>query len=445
MLRVILLIFLVIASSGRTTLGGVFNPETITLPNGLQIVVTTNRAAPAIVHMVWYRVGAADEPSGSSGLAHFLEHLMFKGTKSIAPGQFSKIIARNGGTDNAFTSQDFTAYFQKVSREGLELVMKLESDRMKNLILTDREVLPERDVVLEERSSRTDNSPQAQLYEAVQAALYFNHPYGNPVIGWKHEISTLSTTDALNFYRKFYAPNNAILIISGDVSMSEVRPLAEKYYGPIARGPKIDRVRVKEPIHRAARRVVLEDKRVGQSSFNRIYTAPSYKTASGNEGYALQILADILGGGPRSRLHRKLVVTKKTASSVGAWYNPSALDIGEFGLSARPRGEITLRQIEEEIDAELLDLKENGVKPEEVRRSAESLTVGAVYARDSIAAAPNIIGRALTTGQTLEDIEAWPERILSVTEADVRAVAEKVLVVRNSVTGLLRAMATEVE
>ena len=178
------------------------------LSNGMQVVVVTNERAPVVVHMVWYKVGAADEPIGKSGIAHFLEHLMFKGTKSVPPGEFSKIIARNGGMDNAFTSQDYTAYFQKVARNKLELVMRLEADRMTNLTLTDKEVLPERDVILEERRSRTDNDPGAQLYEASRAALFINHPYRFPVIGWKHEIEELTKKDALQFYKKFYNPNN---------------------------------------------------------------------------------------------------------------------------------------------------------------------------------------------------------------------------------------------
>ena len=254
----------VLVGSVRDLRAAVFNPKTFMLSNGMQVVVVTNQRAPIVAHMVWYKVGAADEPAGKSGIAHLFEHLMFKGTKSIPPGEFSKIVARNGGTDNAFTSQDYTAYFQKVARDKLELVMKLESDRMTNLTLTDKEVLPERDVVLEERRSRTDNNPGAQLYEASQAALYLNHPYGIPVIGWKHEIAALTTNDALSFYRKYYVPNNAILIVAGDVTVDELRPLAEKYYGKIKRGADIVRKRIAEPPHLAARRVEMENPRVGQ-------------------------------------------------------------------------------------------------------------------------------------------------------------------------------------
>ena len=426
--------------SGRTA---VFNPETYTLSNGMQVVVVTNRSAPAVVHMVWYKVGAADEPRGQSGIAHFLEHLMFKGTKYTPPGEFSKIVARNGGTDNAFTSQDFTAYYQKVARSKLELVMKLEAERMTKLVLTDKEVLPERDVVLEERSSRTDNSPAAQLFEAQQTALYLNHPYRHPVIGWEHEIRELSTENALRFYKKFYVPNNAILIVSGDVSLEEIKPLAEKYYGSIPVGPEILRTRSVEPKHRAARRVSLSSAQVRQPSLSRIYITSCYRTAKKREAYALQVLAEILGGGTSSRLYRSLVLDKKKAISASVWYNPTALDYGEFGISVTPRDNLSLAQIEKALDKELLEIKTKSVSSDEIRRAAKRLTAEAVYAQDSLMAAPNIIGRALTTGQSLEDLEEWPERIMSVRVSDVVAAANKTLVLRNSVTSLLTPMKRE--
>ncbi len=420
--------------SGRTA---VFNPETYTLSNGMQVVVVTNRSAPAVVQMVWYKVGAADEPRGQSGIAHFLEHLMFKGTKYTPPGEFSKIVARNGGTDNAFTSQDFTAYYQKVARSKLELVMKLEAERMTKLVLTDKEVLPERDVVLEERSSRTDNSPAAQLFEAQQTALYLNHPYRHPVIGWEHEIRELSTENALRFYKKFYAPNNAILIVSGDVSLEEIKPLAEKHYGSISVGAEIVRTRSAEPKHRAARRVSLSSAQVRQPSLSRIYITSCYRTAQKREAYALQVLAEILGGGTRSRLYRSLVLEQKKAISASVWYNPTALDYGEFGISVTPRDNLSLAQIERALDRELLEIKTKSISADEIKRAAKKLTAEAVYARDSLMAAPNIIGRALTTGQSIEDLEEWPERIMSVRVSDVVAAANKTLVLRNSVTSLL--------
>jgi zinc protease len=416
----------------------VFNPESFTLSNGMQVVVIPNHRAPIIAHMVWYKVGAADEPEGKSGIAHFLEHLMFKGTKTVPPGQISKIIARNGGNDNAFTSHDYTAYFQRVARDKLELVMKLEADRMTNLTLTDAEVLPERDVVLEERRSRTDNDPAAQLHEAVQAALYLNHPYRIPIIGWKHEIEKLTTKDALSFYWRFYVPNNAILVVAGDVTAAELRPLAEKYYGQIKKGRTIRRRRVGEPPQLAARRVELQSPRVGLARWSRTYLAPGYRTAKDNEAYALQVLAEVFGGSAVSRLYRSLVVDQGIASSVGAWYNPNHLDMGTFDLAVAPRPRIDIADAEKALLAEVDRLLKDGVSEAEIARAKKSLVAGAIYARDSLAAAPNVIGSALTTGSTIKDVEAWPDRINAVTVEQVNAAARSVLVPEQSVTGVLR-------
>ncbi len=415
----------------------VFNPETFTLANGMQVVVVTNRRAPVVAHMVWYRVGAADEPAGKSGIAHFLEHLMFKGTKTIPPGEFSKIVARNGGRDNAFTSQDYTAYFQIVARDRLDLVMRMEADRMRNLILTDKEVLPERDVVLEERRSRTDNDPGSQLYEAANAALYLNHPYRNPVIGWKHEIERLTTEDALAFYRKYYAPNNAILVVAGDVDARELRPLAEKYYGVLERGPDIVRDRVDEPAHHADRKVELRSRRVRQPSWSRTWLAPSYRTAKGNEAYALQVLERIIDGGATTRLYRELVVKQGIAASVGAWYSADSYDMGSFGVSISPRPGKTLEEAEAALKREIEKLLRDGVTDEEVARAKKAMVARAVYARDSLRAAPNLFGRALTTGRTVKDVEAWPERIAAVTREEVERAARALLRSRRAVTSVL--------
>lgn len=427
-----------------TSQSAIFNPETFTLANGMQVVVITNRRAPVVIHMVWYKVGSADDPSGKTGIAHFFEHLMFKGTKTVPPGEFSKIVARNGGRDNAFTSSDYTAYFQKVARDKLELVMRMESDRMSNLILTDAEVLPERDVVLEERRSRTDNNPGAQLYEAARAALYINHPYRNPVIGWHHEIAKLTTSDAMNFYRRFYTPNNAILIVAGDVDKAELRPLAEKYYGGIKRGPDIVRVRTKEPPHRAARRVELQSPRVGQPGISRTYLTTGYNQAKGNEAYALQVLAEILGGSSTSRLYRGLVVDA-IATSAGAWYSADDLDGGSFGVSGSPRPGVSLEKVEKALDAEIKRIAKDGVTAEEVDRARRAMVASAIYARDSLRAAPNIFGRALTTGRTIKDVEDWPDRIAKVTLAEVNEAARSVFDARRSVTSILRPGGKEAE
>ncbi|MBM3487753.1 MAG: insulinase family protein [Alphaproteobacteria bacterium] len=416
----------------------VFDPATFTLDNGLQVVVVTNRRAPIVSHMVWYKVGAADEPVGKSGIAHFVEHLMFKGTREVPPGQFSKIVARNGGQDNAFTTQDYTAYFQNVAKDRLDLVMKLEADRMTNLVLTDAEVLPERDVVLEERRSRTDNSPEMQLYEHARAALFLNHPYRIPIIGWKHEIERLTTADALEFYRRWYRPNNAILIVTGDVTAEEVRPLAEKHYGPIPRGAVPEQNRIEEPPHLAPRRVELTNERVRQPSWGRSWLAPSYRRGATEHALALQVLAEVLGSGATGRLHRSIVVEQGLAGSVGVWYSPTAVDHASFDIGISPRPGIKPEDVEKAVEVELARVLKDGLTAEEVDRAKTLMVRNAIFARDSLRTAPNVLGRALATGGSVDDVERWPERLRRVTVDAVNAAARAVLVPERSVTSVLR-------
>src|SRR6201746_1899987 len=285
-------------------------PATFTLTNGMQVVVIPDHRTPVVTQMVWYKVGSADETSGKSGLAHFLEHLMFKGTSAHPEGEFSKTVLRIGGNENAFTSTDYTGYFQRVPREQLARMMEFEADRMTGLILKDENVLPERDVVLEEYNMRVANNPEARLTEQIMAALYLNHPYGRPVIGWRQEIEKLSREDALAFYKRFYAPNNAILVIAGDVDAKEIRPMVEQAYGAIPAQPAIpaQRVRPQEPEPAAPRTVTLSDPRVEQPGVRRYYLVPSATTAASGESPALDVLAQLMGGGRHSYLHRALVI-----------------------------------------------------------------------------------------------------------------------------------------
>ena len=415
----------------------IFDPETFTLENGLQVVVVTNRRAPIVMHMIWYKVGAADEAPGESGNAHFLEHLMFKGTDTLGPNEFSRIIARNGGQENAFTSQDFTAYYQTVASDRLEIVMRHEADRMNNLVLTDEVVLPERDVVLEERRSRVGNEPGARLGEMVSAALYLNHPYRLPVIGWEHEIKALNTETALAFYRRWYAPNNAVLVVAGDVTGAEVRALAEKYYGKIPSRPVPERRRVEEPPQSAPRRVIMESSQIRQPSLSITYLAPSYASAGKEHAYALQVLDQILSAGATSRLYRTLVVEQGLATSAGAGYDATGLDSGRFTFYISPRPEIEIERAEAALRAEMARLLADGVSEEEVATAKQRLRSAAVFARDSLGTAPNIFGRALTSGQSVADVEAWPERIEAVTKEQIDAAARAVLRDEQSVTGLL--------
>ncbi len=412
--------------------------STTTLANGLQVVVIPDRRAPVVTHMVWYKVGAADEPPGKSGIAHYLEHLMFKGTKANPDGRFSEIVAEIGGQENAFTSQDYTAYFQRVAKEHLGLVMRLEADRMENLVLTEAAAKPELQVVLEERASRTDNDPSSQLSEAMDATLYMSHPYRLPIIGWKHEIEGLTYKDALAFYDRFYTPNNAILIVAGDVEPAEVKKLAEEIYGPIKRRAEPGaRVRPQEPEPLASRTVTLADPRVTQPSVRIAWVAPSYTTAKPGEAEALDVMMSILGDGSTSRLYRALVLDKRLATSAGGWYGSSALDETRVQVSATPRDGVTLETLREEIKAVIADLAANGPTEEELARVKRSMVAEMVYAQDSQQSLARIYGVALTTGSTVADVQAWPADIKAVTAEQVKAAARTYLTTARSVTGFL--------
>lgn len=426
------------AASAPAARSAVFNPKVTTLENGLTVVVIENHRAPVVRQMVFYRVGSADDPRGKSGLAHYLEHLMFKGTRTTKPNEFSKIVARNGGRDNAFTSPDATGYYQTVAKDDLEMVMRMEADRMANLVVEPSEAPPELKVVVEERRSRTDNRPAAQLDEQMAAALYLNYPYRIPVIGWKHELEKLTLADAMAFYRKYYTPSNAILVIAGDVTLDEVRPLADKYYGPIPRGPKfVRRANLAEPPQRVARRVTLRSKRVREPRWNRDYMAPSRGQGQGRQADALEVLDVILGSGATSRLYRALVIEKKLALSVGSVYDGDLLGPTSFGIYARPRQGVALEVLESAIEAEISALLSHGVTNAEVEAAKKRLLAGAVFARDSLRQGASAIGTALTSGQTIADVENWPDYIKKVTPAQVLETAKGVFRIERSVTGLL--------
>ncbi|MFM1814912.1 MAG: putative protease [Pseudomonadota bacterium] len=410
--------------------------KTAALANGMQIVVVEDHRAPVVTHMVWYKVGAADEPTGKSGIAHFLEHLMFKSTEKIASGEFSKIVSRMGGRDNAFTSQDVTAYYQEIASNRLPIVMKMEADRMVNLRLTEKEVLTERDVILEERRSRVENNPSAILDEQMSAALYLAHPYGTPVIGWQHEIAQLNRKDALDFYKQYYAPNNAILVVGGDVTLDEVKKLAEETFGKLPANPAIkQRSRPEEPPQRAARRVELKDPRAGRPMIYREYLTPSYLTAAPGEAEALQLLMRVAGGGSTSRLYRKLVVEQKIAADAGGYYGTYSRDSSTASLYAIPTEGHTLAEVEAAIDTVIADLRRNGITQTELDRARKRYLAEYIYETDSQSKLAYRYAWALTVGQKIEDIEARPDRIRKVTLDDVKSAAAKWLDVRRSVTG----------
>jgi zinc protease len=408
------------------------------LGNGLEVVVIPDHRAPVVTHMVWYKVGSADETPGKSGLAHFLEHLMFKGTAKNPSGRFSQVVATIGGQENAFTASDYTGYFQRVPSEQLQTLMEFEADRMTGLVLTDEAVRTELQVVLEEQNMRVANNPAARLGEQMEAALYLNHPYGRPVIGWRNEIEQLNREDALAFYRRFYTPNNAVLVVAGDVTAAEVRTLAEATYGKVPRVAEVKpRVRPQEPTPEAQRTVTLADARVAQPSVSRYYLVPSSTTARPGESEALEVLAHVLGRSSNSRLYQRLVAEKGIAVNAGASYDSTALDMTRLTIYATPKGGTSLEQLEQAMDAVLAELIENGVSGEEVERSKSRMIADTVYANDSQRTMAQWYGAALTTGATVEQIRTLPDRIRLVTAEQVRDVARRWLDKRRSVTGYL--------
>jgi zinc protease len=410
-----------------------------TLPNGLEVVVIEDHRAPLVVQMLWYRVGSADEPPGRSGIAHFLEHLMFKGTDTVGPNQFSAMVEAQGGDDNAFTSWDYTAYFQRVSADRLDLMMQMEADRMQNLVLAEDEVLTERQVILEERTDRTDSSPGAILSEQMRAAQFQNHPYALPIIGWRHEMEGLTRQDALDFYQAHYAPNNAILILAGDVDPATARTLAEKHYGPIPANPAITpRDRPEEPPQLAERRITLADERVSEPYVFRTYLAPERDPGDQAKAAALTVLAELLGGsGQTSVLARALQFDSQTAVYTTAFYNGTSIDDATFGLIVVPSPGVPMDLAEAELDRVLADFLRSGPDPAALERIRTQIRAADIYARDDVNTLARRYGEGLAVGLTLADIDGWDEALAAVTAEDVMAAAELVFDRRNAVTGWL--------
>jgi len=425
------------AAFNRTEGGG---PEVsaFTLDNGLDVVVVPDHRVPVATHMIWYRNGSADDPVGQSGIAHFLEHLMFKGTEAHPAGEFSRVVSALGGQENAFTSFDYTAYFQRVAREHLKTMMAFEADRMTGLVLDDVVVAPERDVVLEERRMRVETDPSAQLSEAMASALFVHHPYGTPIIGWMHEIEELNRVHALDYYRRFYTPENAILVVAGDVEPDEVRRLADDTYGRVApQGERPARRRPREPEPRAARHVKVADPKVEQPTLQRLYLTPSSRTAQGRDCYALELLAEMLGGGPTSHFYRKLVMERGVAVNAGAWYMGSAIDDTRFSLYAVPAPGVSLEALEEGVDEVLAGVAEAALEADALERAKTRLVAETIYSTDSQSSLARIYGSALAIDETLEEVRRWPEEIEAVQKLDLASVTARFLIPSRSVTGYL--------
>jgi zinc protease len=409
---------------------------TFTLDNGMEVVVIEDHRAPVVVHMVWYRTGSADEPPAVSGVAHFLEHLMFKATDTMAAGEFSSVVAANGGSDNAFTSYDYTAYYQRVAADRLDLMMEMESDRMNNLALTAEDIETERQVILEERSERVDSDPGAIAREQMMAAQYMNHRYGTPVIGWRHEMEALDQDPVRDFYDLYYSPNNAILVVAGDVTPDEVRVLAETHYGVLpAEDGLPERLRPTEPPQLSERRMIYRDDRVAQAYVARSYLAPERNPGDQKEAAALTFLAEILGGSSfTSVLGTKLTFDTQVALYSAAGYDGVSLDATTFSLVVAPAEGVTLQAAEDAMDAAIAEFLRDGVDPDQLNRLRTQLRAQEVYAKDNVEGLARSYGAALTSGLTVQDVEDWPVILQAVTAEDMMAAAARVLDRNQSVT-----------
>ena len=418
---------------------------TYQLDNGMDVVVLEDHRAPVVVHMVWYRVGAADEPPGKSGIAHFLEHLLFKGTDNLEAGELSATVSQNGGSDNAFTSSDYTGYFQRVASDRLDLMMQMEADRMRNLKMTEDDVRTERNVVLEERSQRVDSDPSSLFREQRNAAQYLNHPYGIPVIGWRHEIENLNREDAFSFYQLYYAPNNAILVVAGDVKPEEVLAMAETHYGPIVPSEGLQpRVRPSEPPQLSERRLSFSDPRVAQPFVTRTYLAPERNAGDQFEAAKLRILSELLGGnGATSVLGRKLQFETQNAIYASAFYDGMSLDYATFGLVIVPTPGLTLQQAEDALDEAVAEFLNEGIDDEQFARLQMQIRASQIYAEDNIQSLARRYGSALTSGLKVADIEAWPDILQSVTKEDVMQAARSIFDDTQAVTGWMMPQSSE--
>jgi len=408
------------------------------LANGLRVVVIEDHRAPVVTHMLWFKVGGSDDPPGISGAAHLFEHLMFKGTKTVPNGELSKTVARNGGQDNAFTTPDFTAYFERIAKDRLPVVMTLEADRMVNLDLSEPNVLTERDVVLEERRLRIESNPQALAREQMEAGLHFSHPYGRPVIGWLSEISTMTRAQAIDFYQHHYAPNNAMLMVVGDVTPDEVKKLAQDKFGPVQSRTLVPRMDIPPPPRLAETRMQFAIPGTKLPQLLRFYRVPSYAKAPKGTPESLDLLAAILGGGPTSRLYKSLVVDRKLASEAAAFYDGNVRGPGELGIVATPRDGVSFDTLENALDQIIRSVTTAAPEAGEIERAKTRLVADYTYQHDNQFALAQDYGTALSIGLSIADVEDWPNRIKAVQAADVRKVAQTYLIKEESVTGRMQ-------
>ena len=426
MTRRLLVVGLLILGA-TTAQAQVFHPQTATLANGLQVIVLPNHRAPVVTQMLWYKAGAAFDPQGASGIAHFLEHLNFKGTKNHPEGEYSKIISHLGGTENAFTSYDYTAYYATFGKQHLPIVMAMEADRLQNWKVTDAQVAAERKVILKERQQTVDNNPVVRFWEKVHAMLYGDHPYHRPVLGWKNEMEKLDRAVAEQYHGMYYTPGNAILVLSGDVTLDEVRPLIDKNFGPITSrtvtSPRFEMPQAPaETMHLHERSA-----QVRETVWSQHYLVPPARPQNIATSDALLVLNKILGDSRTGRLYRRLVVKDKIATSASAHLDLINVGPADWSITVTPQPGVDTNRIAQAVKDEIHMLLDKGVTKDEVQDATQALEIESVYARDAVTGPAMIVGRALVSGLDVATIEDWPRRMRRVSAKGVNEQAKHYL------------------
>lgn len=414
------------------------------LDNGMKVIVVPDHRAPVVVHSVWYTVGSVDEETGRTGLSHMLEHMMFKGTEKYPYQVMDKTVQRNGGIQNAFTSRDMTAYHQTVSKDKLPLMMEMEADRMTGLRITDALLTPEKNVVSEERRLRTDSQPQSKFFEALLKAHYPNHPYGNPVIGWRQDIEAYRLADLQAWYKRHYAPNNAILLVVGDITLDELMPMAKKAYGGIASNAEVPaRVAHVEPARTQPVWLKQVDKDVKVPVFIRLYRAPSLLAGVAGakpdmkDALALRVLDEVLGGSDAGRLYQSLVVKQELADSAGSDYDLVSGAEGTLDIHVTPKDGTGMDKIADAVEAEIAKLQTQPATDDELKRAKVNILADTVYGQDDNDNLLWQVGSWMLAGGSPETFNSWQKELEKVSAADVSRVAKTYLVPAGMTTGLL--------
>ena len=414
-----------------------FNAKSTTLENGLRLIVVENPRAPVVAQMMWYNFGSNIEQRGKSGLAHFMEHLMFKGTKKFPNSYYSDYLSKIGGSENAFTSYDYTAYYQIFPSQHLEKIIELEADRMNNLTLTKKNVEIEKKVILEERFQRIESDPSAQLDESMRTVLFPNDYYGRPIIGWKHEIENLSYDDVIDFYKENYKPNNAILILSGDIKFKNAKKIVNKYYKSIKFSQKIKLNKLNNPDLKTSTNVELSNENVKQQIWKRIYRTKSYNDSM-TQSIALDLGMKILAGGTSSLLYEEFVNKKKIFSMVGGFFQGLTKGNGYIYFYAIPNKKVEQSEISDLLDKFIVQAIDEGISEEKLILEKKKYYFDSIYGMDGILKPAEIIGEALTIGLSLDDIENWNDKLDEINLEMVKKELKEFSKNRNFVTGNLK-------